>query len=182
MLRIGTQLLCEQPHRAATSNWSTPALPRHRRRVSSSLRVDMQPTVPITAATYATVWHDDTEAFNAGVVAARANAPSTSVKDPVHDQPPTHQPRTPGHLDAGTARAATATIDHALLVSADGLHLATVGGLDRNNAEAAAALTAGFLSITANFGTILNLGSAPEHLSIRYPAEHLALTLLVIHP
>ena len=66
------------------------------------------------------------------------------------------------------------TIDHAVLVSADGLHLATAGGLDRDNAESAAALSAGFLSITQNFGLVLGLGSAPENLSIRYPGGHLA--------
>jgi uncharacterized protein len=66
------------------------------------------------------------------------------------------------------------TIDHALLVSADGLHLATAGRLDRDNAESAAALSAGFLSITQNFGLVFGLGSAPENLSIRYPGGHLA--------
>lgn len=67
------------------------------------------------------------------------------------------------------------TIQHAVLVSADGLHLCTAGQLDRDRSEAAAALASGFLSITRQFGGVFGLGPAPENLTMRYPGGHLAL-------
>jgi predicted regulator of Ras-like GTPase activity (Roadblock/LC7/MglB family) len=66
------------------------------------------------------------------------------------------------------------TIQYAVLISADGLHLATAGELDRDRAESAAALAAGFLSITRQFGGVFGLGPAPENLTMRYPGGHLA--------
>jgi predicted regulator of Ras-like GTPase activity (Roadblock/LC7/MglB family) len=66
------------------------------------------------------------------------------------------------------------TITYVVLVSADGLHLASAGNLDRDRAESAAALASGFLSITGQFGHVFRLGAAPENLSVRYPGGHLA--------
>ena len=66
------------------------------------------------------------------------------------------------------------TIQYAVLVSADGLHLATAGGLDRDRSESAAALASGFMSITRQFGSVFRLGPAPENLTMRYPGGHLA--------
>ncbi|BEL06800.1 roadblock/LC7 domain-containing protein [Actinoplanes sichuanensis] len=65
------------------------------------------------------------------------------------------------------------TITAVVLVSADGLQLASSGHLSREHAESVAALAAGFLGITGQLGGLLQLG-APENLSIRYPHGHLA--------
>ena len=67
------------------------------------------------------------------------------------------------------------TIERAVLVSTDGLHLASSGHLDRAHAESAAALTSAFLSVTRQLGAVLQLGAAPDVLTLRYPDGHLAL-------
>lgn len=65
------------------------------------------------------------------------------------------------------------TITAVVLVSADGLQLASSGHLNREHADSVAALAAGFLGITGQLGSLLQLG-APENLSVRYPHGHLA--------
>jgi uncharacterized protein len=64
-------------------------------------------------------------------------------------------------------------ITHAVVVSLDGLQLATAGAVDRDLADQLSALTAGLLSIAGQCGFRLQLGEA-ENVTIRFPHGHLA--------
>lgn len=60
-----------------------------------------------------------------------------------------------------------------VLVSADGLQLASAGTIDRTLADSVSALTSGLLGIVKQLGRELHVGD-PETFTIRYPHGHLA--------
>jgi predicted regulator of Ras-like GTPase activity (Roadblock/LC7/MglB family) len=60
-----------------------------------------------------------------------------------------------------------------VLVSSDGLQLATAGPIDRTLADSVSALTSGLLGIVRQLGRELAIGE-PETFTIRYPHGHLA--------
>lgn len=63
-------------------------------------------------------------------------------------------------------------VTHAVVVSLDGLQLASSGTVDRDLGDQLAALTAGLLSMANQCGDLLGLGGT-EYLTIRQPAGHL---------
>lgn len=61
---------------------------------------------------------------------------------------------------------------HAVIVSMDGLQLASAGAVDRDLGDQLAALTAGLLSMANQGGAFLGMGGT-EHLTVRYSGGHL---------
>lgn len=64
-------------------------------------------------------------------------------------------------------------VTNVVLVSTDGLQLASAGAINRTLADSVAALTSGLLGIVKQFGRELRIGE-PETFTIRYPHGHLA--------
>ncbi len=64
-------------------------------------------------------------------------------------------------------------VTNIVLVSTDGLQLASAGAINRTLADSVAALTSGLLGIVKQFGRELRIGE-PETFTIRYPHGHLA--------
>ncbi|MBB3094067.1 hypothetical protein FHR83_001716 [Actinoplanes campanulatus] len=105
MLLIGADLLCEAPRHDPMpapapapppvgnhQNDVTMVLPALQkpmpRRVPASVRGAGAPPPPVPAQRHRTAWHDDAADFNAGVDAARANAPQQSAAPPGRTEGP----------------------------------------------------------------------------------------------
>jgi predicted regulator of Ras-like GTPase activity (Roadblock/LC7/MglB family) len=63
-------------------------------------------------------------------------------------------------------------VDHALLVSLDGLQLVGSSGIDRDTGDQLAALTANLLATADQSGLVLGMGTS-EYLTIRLPLGYL---------